>query len=180
MRARTCARLPPTTVQGVGLESCSARIARGLSASAGTLLLVGCAMAAPETAPPAHAAMTVAARGAALSLRIATRAMTPHSLNLVVHLSARAPLGAVRVSVIAADPRLAISPAVCALQALAPPVVHTPQGARFPLPAIPLCSFVLRATTPARYALTLRVRDAAGTDLIAPLHTVVVIPGGSA
>ncbi len=105
--------------------------------------------------------MAVPPRSEALSLRIATRVMTPHSLNLVVHLYARAPLGAVRVSVVAADPRLAIRPAVCALQVLAPPVVHPPQGARFPLPAIPLCSFVLRATTPARYALTLRVRDAA-------------------
>ena len=164
----------------MGLEPCRARIARGLSASAGMLLLAGCAMAAPDIAPPAHAAMAVPARGAALSLRIATRVMTPHSLNLVVHLFARAPLGAVRVSVIAVDPRLAISPAVCALQALTPPVVHTPQGARFPLPAIPLCSFVLRATTPARYALTVRVRDAAGIDLIAPVHTVVAIPGWSA
>ena len=163
------------------MERCCARIARGLSATAGTLLLVGCALAAPDTSPSAHTVPTVVpTRREALSLRIATRVMTPHSLNLVVHLFARKPLGAVRVSVVAADPRLAISPAVCALQALAPPVVHPPQGARFPLPAIPLCSFVLRAATPARYALTVSVRDAAGTDLIAPVHTVVAIPGGSA
>ncbi|MHB8386706.1 hypothetical protein [Metallibacterium sp.] len=162
------------------MERCCARIARGLSATAGMLLLAGCAMAAPDTSHSAHATPAATTSAAALSLRIATRTMTPHSLNLVVHLYARAPLGAVRVSVVATDPRLAISPALCALQALAPPVVHPAQGARFPLPAIPLCSFVLRATTPARYALTLRVRDAAGTDLIAPVHTVVTIPGGSA
>ncbi|MHB1945360.1 MAG: hypothetical protein ACYCPE_08965 [Metallibacterium sp.] len=162
------------------MERCCARIARGLSATAGMLLLAGCAMAAPDTSHSAHATPAATTSAAALSLRIATRTMTPRSLNLVVHLYARAPLGAVRVSVVATDPRLAISPALCALQALAPPVVHPAQGARFPLPAIPLCSFVLRATTPARYALTLRVRDAAGTDLIAPVHTVVTIPGGSA
>ncbi len=115
-----------------------------------------------------------------LSLRITTRTMTSHSLNLVVHLYARSPLGAVRVSVISSDPHLVVSPAVCALHALAPPVIYPASHMHFPLPAIPLCSFVLRAATPARYALTVSVRDAAGTDLIAPVHTVVTIPRGSA
>jgi len=152
-----------------------------LPLASSTLLLAACAVATTPAINGADSAQSRLMHAITpLSLRIATRTMTPHSLNLVVHLYARAPLGAVRVSVVATDPRLAISPALCALQALAPPVVHPAQGARFPLPAIPLCSFVLRATTPARYALTLRVRDAAGTDLIAPVHTVVTIPGGSA
>jgi hypothetical protein len=135
-------------------------------------------MAAPATSHSAHATPAATTSVAVLSLRIATRTMTPHSLNLVAHLYARTPLGTVRVSVMATDPRLSISPSACVLHALGPARVQTVRGNQFPLPAIPLCSFVLRATTPARYALTLRVRDAAGTDLIAPMHTIVAIPEG--
>lgn len=146
-------------------------------AIAGAGVLASCVSAAPSAAIARTAPLPLSVQGALLTLRADARQLTPHSVNLVVHLVVRAPIADVSVSVTAADPRLAISPPRCDFRVLDPPTVPHATHPPYPLPAIPLCSLVLTAPRGGRYPVTLRVRDAAGRDLVAPIHTVIVIRG---
>jgi len=114
-----------------------------------------------------------------LSIRADVRELTARSVNLVVYLVVRTAIPQASVDVSSANPLLRVSPAACSLRPLAPPVVAHTDGPPYPLPAVPLCSFVLSASREATYPLRLRVRDENGTDLVKPIETAVVIHGGS-
>ena len=139
--------------------------------------LVSCASAAPGAGSVAVMPLPLSVHGPRLALRADARALTSGSVNLVIHLIVPAPIAGARVSVTASDPRLGVTPPGCDFRVLAPPIVAHATHPPYPLPAIPLCSLVLGAAVGGRYPVTLRVRDATGHDLVAPIHTVIVIKG---
>lgn len=146
-------------------------------AIAAAAALASCASAAPDTGIAPVTPLPLSVQGLRLSLRADARRLTPGSVNLVVHLIVPVPIAAVRVSVTATDPRLSVTPRQCDFRVLAPPIVPHASHPPYPLPAVPLCSLVVSAPCAGRYPLTLRVRDAAGRDFVAPIHTVIVIKG---
>ena len=137
--------------------------------------LASCASAAPGAGSATLTPLPLSVQGPRLALRADARALTPGSVNLVVHLIVPAPIAGARVSVTTSDPRLSVTPPGCDFRVLAPPIVAHATRPPYPLPAIPLCSLVLGAATGGRYPVTLRVRDATGRDLVTPIHTVIVI-----
>jgi hypothetical protein len=118
-------------------------------------------------------------QGQHLSLRAEVRELTPHSANLVIYLVVDAPIPHADVHVSSTNSLLHVSPADCVLSPLSPPVVAHPTDPPYPLPAVPLCSFVLSASAPATYPLLLRVQDANGSDLVKPIETAVALQGSS-
>lgn len=160
-------------------ERNTAGIARATLLFAGCLSLGTCGAAvspAPDFKP---ISLPLSVQSESLALRADVRELTPHSVNLVIQLVVQTSIPNVSVSAMSRDRRLTIWPLSCDFRVLAPPVVQHADHPPYPLPAIPLCSLVLRAPNAGSYPLTLRVRDAAGNDLVAPIHTAVVIQGGS-
>lgn len=150
---------------------------------AGAVTIMSCTASAPPIVAVPITPLPVSVHMSSLSLRADTRELTPRSVNLVVRLFTTATLKNISVTVKSGDPRLHIAPSRCFFRTLSPPttVVRHPHRSRspYPLPAVPLCSVVLRARDGGQYPLTLRVRDVAGSDLIVPIHTLVLIQGGS-
>ena len=152
-----------------------------------SILTLACAISVCSCASPAArdgptvptSGLPLQIQGQDLSLRAETRELTPYSVNLVIHLIVGAPIPRVSVGVSSTNPLLHVSPDSCVLSPLAPPVVAHTTGPPNPLPAVPLCSFVLSASGHATYPLLLRVRGANGADLVKPVETAVVIRGGS-
>lgn len=127
-----------------------------------------CAARAERQPPP------VSAAGRTLSARVSVRFLTPHSVNLVVYLAARRRLHLVRVRASALDRRLSV-PKGCTFQPLSPPRRASARHPPLPLPVVPLCSLVLVAAQPGRYAVDVRVTDGLGHDLVGPIRTVIRI-----
>jgi len=148
---------------------------------AGAVTMMSCTASAPPAVAVPITPLPVSVHTSSLSLRADTRELTPRSVNLLVRLFATANLTNISVTVNSRDPRLHIAPPRCFFRVLSLPTVRPPHRSRlpYPLPAIPLCSVVLRARDGGQYPLTLRVRDTAGSDLIVPIHTFVLIQGGS-
>ena len=143
---------------------------------ASMVVLVSCTASVP---PTPVVPLPISVRASSLSLRADIRELTPQSANLVVRLFTTFVLANVSVTVHSVDSHLHIAPPRCFFRSLSPPTVHHVNRPPYPLPLVPFCSVVLRARDGGQYPLTLRVRNAAGSDLIAPVHTVVVIQGGS-
>ena len=165
------------TVHGAG--STPIGTMRPILTLACAICLVSCAAPARDGPTAPISSLPLSIQGEHLSLRAEVRELTPHSVNLVIYLVVRAAIPDVSVEVTSTNPLLHISPAACVLRLLAPPVVVHTTGPPYPLPAVPLCSFVLSASGHAIYPLLLRVRDANGADLVKPIETAVVIQGGS-
>jgi hypothetical protein len=153
-----------------------------------SILTLACAIGLSSCAAPARDGPTfpvsvnglpLRIQGQHLSLRAEVRELTPDSVNLVIYLIPSAAIPHVSVDVSSSNARLHVSPAGCVLRLLAPPIVVRTNGPPYPLPAVPLCSFVLSASDHATYPLRLRVRDANGSDLVRPIETAVVIQGSS-
>lgn len=151
-----------------------------------SILTLACAIGLSSCAAPARDGPTVpvsglplSIQGRPLSLRAEVRELTPHSVNLVIYLVVDAAIPHVNVDVSSSNLLLHVSPARCVLSLLAPPVVTHTTGPPYPLPEVPLCSFVLSASDHATYPLLLRVRDANGADLVKSIETAVVIQGST-
>ena len=149
-----------------------------------SIMPLACAIALASCAVPAQVVPTgptpelpLSVQGEHLSLRAEARELTPHSVNLVIYLIASAPISRASVHVSSTNPLLHVSPVSCVLSPLAPPVVRHTTGPPYPLPNVPLCSFVLNAPDQATYPLLLQVRDANGADLVKPIETAVAIKG---
>ena len=155
-------------------------MAGGALAIAAAAALAACASTAPGAGNAALSPLPLSAQGPRLALRAEARPLMPGSTNLVVHLIVSAPIADARVSVTTSDPGLSVTPPDCDFRVLAPPAVAHAARPPYPLPAIPLCSLVLGASAGGRFLVTLRVRDATGHDLVAPIHTVIVIKGSRA
>jgi hypothetical protein len=151
-----------------------------------SILALACGIGLSSCVAPARDGPTVpvsglplSIQGHDLSLRAEVRELTPRSVNLVIYLIARAAIPHVSVDVSSSNARLHVSPAGCVLRLLAPPIGVRTSGPPYPLPAVPLCSFVLSASDHATYPLLLRVRDANDADLVKPIEIAVVIQEGS-
>ncbi len=140
------------------------------------VVLVSCTASVP---PAPVVPLPINVHTSSLSLRADIRELTPQSVNLVVRLFTTSILANISVTVHSVDSHLHIAPSRCFFRVLSPPTVRHASRPPYPLPAVPFCSVVLRARDGGPYPLTLRVRNAAGSDLIVPVHTVVVIQGGS-
>lgn len=116
----------------------------------------------------------VSVTGPTLSARVSVRFLTPSSVNLVVYLTARRKLPVVRVRAWAPDRRLSV-PKGCTFRPLSPPRGATARHPPLPLPVVPMCSLVLEAATPGRYAVDVRVTDGSGHDLVGPIRTAIRI-----
>ena len=160
----------------MGRTASSAGIARIALAGAIASLAACAAARAPVDAAP-ETPLPLVEQSAQLGLRAESRELTGRSVNLVVELMVRAPIAGVSVTVDAEDPGLDVVPHRCDFHVLTPPIVVHATHSPYPLPAIPLCSLVLSAAAGGRSPMTLRVRDGAGRDLVAPIYTVIVIKG---
>lgn len=155
----------------------AAWMAGAVLAIAAAAVLAACAAAAPSAGHAAVIPLPLSVQGPRLALRAEAHPLMPGNVNLVVQLIVSVPIAQARVSVTASDPHLSVTPPACDFRVLAPPIVAHATHPPYPLPAIPLCSLVVSATHAGRYPVILRVRDAAGRDLVAPIHTVIVIKG---
>ena len=160
----------------MGRTASSAGIARIALAGAIASLAACAAARVPVDAAP-QMSLPLAEQSAQLGLRVKSRELTDRSVNLVVELMVRAPITGVSITVDAEDPGLDVAPRRCDFRVLAPPIVAHATHPPYPLPAIPLCSLVLSAVAGGRYPVTLRVRNGAGRDLVAPIHTAIIIKG---
>jgi len=152
---------------------------RSILTLASVIGLSSCAAPARDGPTVPVSGLPLSIQGRHLSLRAEARELTPHSVNLVIYLIVDAPIPHASVYVSSTNPLLRVSPASCVLGPLAPPVVTHTTGPPYPLPAVPLCSFVLDASAHATYPLLLRIRDANGADLVTPIETAVVIQGST-
>lgn len=142
--------------------------------------IAGCesiASTAADSPPPAAWNLPVGIHGRELSYYAESRQLTSRSAAVTVNLVARTSLANVAVTVIPDDAALSITPAVCKLNVLRPPRVAHATRPPYPLPAVPICTFVVMAPSPGRYPSTLQVRDATGDDLLTPVKVIVVIKG---
>lgn len=142
-----------------------------------SLMLASC-MASPPSARLARRAPPVSASGPGLATRVRVRALTAHSVSLVVYLVARHTLPMVGVRVASPDRQLVVPPG-CTFRPLSPPhVSQSPRARKAPLPrpVVPMCSLVLSAARPGPYPVDIRVVDRAGRDIAAPIHTLIRIP----
>lgn len=159
------------------------KIAHGLRmilAIAGTVMFTSCvAPTPPPTVAIPVTPLPLSIHGSKLSLRADTRQLTSRSVNLVVRLVATSSFTNISISVNSANLHLQIDPPRCFFRVLSPPTVRHARRPPYPLPAVPLCSVVLRAVDAGRYPLTIHVRNTSGVDLVAPIHTIVLIQGGS-
>lgn len=155
----------------------AARMAGAALAIAAAGALAACASAAPGAGNTAVISLPLSVQGPRLALRADAHPLMPGSINLVVYLIVSVPIAGAKVSVTASDPHLSVTPPGCDFRVLAPPIVAHATHPPYPLPAIPLCSLVLGAAAGGHYPVTLHVRDATGRDLVAPIHTVIVIKG---
>ena len=143
------------------------------------LMLDGCTVARFDVPAGATTTATAALADSGLSARVDVRALGALSAAVTVHLTTRRPLAEVIVSVDRQGAALSVQPAECRFTPLLPPAVRHAAAPPYPLPAIPLCSLVLGARHGGRYPIAVRVTDRSGHNLVAPIHTTVVIQGES-
>lgn len=151
-----------------------------LSLFAFIALMTGCAPTASTTSVSVLAApqnLPVSIQSDLISYRAESRQLTGRSAAVTVELVTKTPLQNVTVTVIAADSTLSVTPTACKFNVLNPP--HLAHAARppYPLPAVPLCTFVVTAPSPGRYPITLQVRTPERGDLLKPVNAVLVIKG---
>lgn len=144
------------------------------AAAIGPLLaLASCAAAAPG-ARTERRALPVSEAGPELAVRVAMRYLTSQSVSVVVHLVARYRLPVVRIDASSPDHELTIAGG-CTFEPLWPPQSATTRRPPRPLPVVPLCSLVVEAAVSGRYPVDVRILDAAGRDLVEPIHTAIRI-----
>lgn len=148
-----------------------------LSLLAFIVLMTGCASTASVSVLAVPQNLPVSIQSDLISYRAESRQLTGRSAAVTVELVTKTPLQNVTVTVIAADSTLSVTPTACKFNVLNPP--HLAHAARlpYPLPAVPLCTFVVTAPSPGRYPITLQVRTPERGDLLKPVNAVVVIKG---
>lgn len=142
--------------------------------------IAGCesiASTAAGSPPPAARNLPVGIQGGELGYYAESRQLTSRSTAVTVNLVARTSLANVAVTMIPDDAALSVTPAACRFGVLRPPHMAHATRPPYPLPAVPICTFVVTAPSPGRYPSTLQVRDAKGNDVLTPVKVIVVIKG---
>jgi len=145
------------------------------AAAVGCLLLAG-SISASLAAPRAEE-FPLSKRGSDISLRASARPLTGHSVSVTVELLASAALPAVKVILRPHAAALSVTPGDCRLQALNPPAVAPAAAPPYPLPATPLCTFVVSTTAAGRYRVTITIENSAGRRLLPPLAGILSFEG---
>jgi len=151
-----------------------------LSLLAFIALMTGCVSTASTASVSVLAAsqnLPVSIQSDLISYRAESRQLTGRSAAVTVELVTKTPLRNISVTVSAANSTLSVTPTVCKFNVLSPPHVTHATRPPYPLPAVPLCTFVVTAPSPGRYPMTLQIRDSEGSDLLKPVNAVVVIQG---
>lgn len=139
------------------------------------LLFGGCKSNAPVLS--ASPDFPVFASGPALHVRASSRELTPHSAAVTVELVAIKVFLGVSVAVVSDNPALSVTPTACHFVALKPPAIEHAPRPPYPLPAIPLCTFIVTAHSPGRYRVRIHVEGANGITLVSPIVGAVKIKG---
>lgn len=140
-------------------------------------MLVACTVSAERSRSSAVLPLPISLRGPTVSLRVDSRPLARGKAVLTIHLTPRVRIEEIAIDVTSADAGLRIDPPRCRLDRLSPPQAIPARGPPYALPAVPICSFVLSATGPATVALRIRIRDARGRDLFAPIDTMITTQG---
>jgi hypothetical protein len=144
-------------------------------AAVGCLLLAG--GVSVSLAAPRAEEFPLTRSGPDIKVRASTKPLTGHSVSVTVELLASAALPAVKVILRPRAAALSVTPADCRLQAVNPPAVAPAAGPPYPLPAIPLCTFVVSTTAAGRYRVTITVENSAGHRLLPPLTGILSFEG---
>ncbi len=145
-----------------------------------SLALEACAASSPA-GTASRQRLPVSEAGPALSIRASSRDLGAGRVNVLVYLRALEILPRVTVGAASPDARVHVS-GRCDYTPLRPVVFSDGSGgfgARRnpnPLPVVPFCSFVIWAAHAGTYPLDIHVRGAHGSELVAPLHTVIRVP----
>jgi len=121
--------------------------------------------------------LPVSFHGNVVSYRAESSQLTGRSAAVIVELFTKSSLHDIAVAVLALNPAVSVTPVACKFKVLRPPHVAHATRPPYPLPAVPLCTFVVTAPSPGRYPMTLQIRDSGGSDLLKPMNVVVVIKG---
>ena len=108
-----------------------------------------------------------------------SRVLARNKAVLMIHVVPRERIAELRIDATSSRADLRIDPSHCVLYRLSPPEAVSSRSPPYALPLVPLCSLVLSAARSASFPLRIRVRDANGTDLVAPIDTMVTIQGVS-
>lgn len=139
------------------------------------LVVWGCGCSALAATPVSVFPLTE--RGRDVSLRASSKALTGHSASVVVELTASRAQSSVKVILVSRSRALSITPHTCELHSLLPPAVGHATGPPYPLPATPLCTFVVSASAAGRYYITVTVENSVGRKLLSPVIGVLSFEG---
>jgi hypothetical protein len=139
------------------------------------LLVAGCVSAA--LAGPRAEQFPLTQSGSNISLRASTRTLNRDSVSVTVELLASAARPAVKVILRARAAALSVTPKECGLEAVTPPAVAPAAGPPYPLPAVPLCTFVVSTTAAGSYRVTIIIENSAGRRLLPPLTGILSFQG---
>jgi hypothetical protein len=141
------------------------------------LALESCAASSPA-ATASRQRLPVSEAGAALSVRVTSRALGAGRVNVLIELRAAESLPHVTVEAASPDRRAHVS-GTCEYTPLRPVVFSdgsSGAGRRRkpnPLPVVPFCSFVLFAAHAGTYPLDIHIRGAQDRELLAPIRALI-------
>ena len=138
-------------------------------------LLISCKSTAPTLS--ASPDFPLFESGSALHMRASSKELTPYSAAVTVELVAKAIFPDVSVSVVSGDSALSVTPTACHLLILKPPTIEHALRPPYPLPAIPLCTFIVTARAPGQYPVVIHVEGTNGKTVLSPVAGVVTFKG---
>lgn len=97
-------------------------------------------------------------------------------MSITVELLASAARPPVKVILRSHAAALSVTPEACRLEAVSPPAAAQAAGPPYPLPAVPLCTFVVSTTAAGRYHVTITVENTAGRRLLPPVTGTLSFP----
>lgn len=149
----------------------------GYFAVVGGLLIIGCT-AHPSESPP-HQDFRLIQSGSGLSVSASSRRLTDNSAAITVELVASTTFSGVEVILTPDYAALSVAPAECNFPVLKPPVVEHVSHPPYPMPVIPLCTFIVSARSAGNYFVTIEVKDVLGKQLLPPLRGIVSVKGAA-
>lgn len=152
-----------------------------MKCSGSIVLFLGCALfsgcATSRVGPSLVSALPISLQAGELDIRAESRMLSAQSISITVYLVAKVVLTNVRVSIVPDSSALSVKPEMCSFGILAPPKAVHAMHAPYPLPVVPLCSFVATANSSGDYSATLHVENSAGNELVQPARIRVTIKG---
>jgi hypothetical protein len=111
-----------------------------------------------------------------LSLRASSKALSDHSASVTVQLAAPHAQD-LKVILTSRATSLSVTPRECQLHAAPPSTQTHTTGPPYPLPATPLCTFIVSANTAGRYRVTITVLNPGGQRLLPRVTGILSFEG---